>query len=69
METNKMAGPRPVGRTWTREEENELRNMRAVGKTATEIARKLKRTPGAVYARFKLVSETAGATREEPFGR
>ena len=46
-----MAGPRPVERRWTREEENQLRDMRAAGKTAIEIARKLKRTPGAVYAR------------------
>jgi DNA-binding CsgD family transcriptional regulator len=51
-----MTGPRAAERRWTPEEENQLRHMRAAGKTAIEIARKLKRTPGAVYARLKSIS-------------
>jgi hypothetical protein len=41
-----MAGPKPAEPRWTRAEEAQLRDMQATGKTAAEIARKLKRTPG-----------------------
>src|ERR1019366_10145553 len=45
-----MTGPRPAGRPWTGSEDGQLRDMLETGMTAREIARKLKRTPTAVYA-------------------
>jgi len=46
-----MTGPRPAGRPWTRAEETELRYLLSSGAKVGTIARKLKRSPGAVYAR------------------
>jgi DNA-binding CsgD family transcriptional regulator len=48
-----MTGPRPAGRRWTPDDENLLQDMVAAGKTAVEIARRLKRTPQAIYARLR----------------
>ena len=46
-----MTGPRPAGRPWTRAEETELRYLLSSGVKVGPIARKLKRSPGAIYAR------------------
>jgi IS30 family transposase len=48
-----MTGPRPAGRPWTELEEIQLQEMLAAGMTAREIARKLKRTAQAIYARLQ----------------
>jgi DNA-binding NarL/FixJ family response regulator len=48
-----MTGPRPAGRRWTPDDDNLLQDMLAAGKTAVEIARRLKRTPQAIYARLQ----------------
>ena len=47
-----MTGPRPAGRPWTRAEVAQLRRLIASGAKAGLIARKLKRSPGAVYSRI-----------------
>jgi hypothetical protein len=49
-----MTGPRPAGRPWTLAEEAELRVLFASGVKVGLIARQLKRSPGAVYARRSL---------------
>jgi hypothetical protein len=46
-----MTGPRPAGRPWTRAEETELRYLLSSGVKVGSIARKLKRSPGAIYTR------------------
>jgi hypothetical protein len=46
-----MTGPRPAGRPWTKAEETELRYLLSSGVKVGSIARKLKRSSGAVYAR------------------
>jgi hypothetical protein len=46
-----MIGPRPAGRRWTKAEETELRYLLSSGVKVGSIARKLKRSPGAIYAR------------------
>jgi hypothetical protein len=46
-----MTGSRPAGRPWTRAEETELRYLLSSGVKVGSIARKLKRSPGAIYAR------------------
>jgi IS30 family transposase len=48
-----MTGPRPAGRRWTAVEEIQLHEMLAAGMTGREIARKLKRTTQAIYARLQ----------------
>lgn len=48
-----MTGPRPAGRSWTRVEENLLRDMLDAGPTTEEIARRLARTPVAIYSRVQ----------------
>ena len=47
-----MVGPRPAGRPWTPAEEVQLRKLIASKIKVGLIARKLKRSPGAVYARI-----------------
>jgi DNA invertase Pin-like site-specific DNA recombinase len=47
-----MVGPLPAGRKWTISEEKQLRDLLASGVKATEIARQLKWSAGAVYARI-----------------
>jgi len=47
-----MTGPRPLGRPWTRAEEAQLRKLIASGAKVGLIARKLKRSSGAIYARI-----------------
>jgi hypothetical protein len=47
-----MVGPRPAGRPWTAAEEVQLRELVASKIKVGLIAKKLKRSPGAVYARM-----------------
>jgi hypothetical protein len=65
-----MTGPRPAGRPWTKAEENELLKQLAARAKVGSISRKLKRSPGAIYARintFKRSSE--GGLRALPSER
>ncbi len=54
-----MTGPRPAGRSWTAAEEAQLSILLASGMKVGFIARKLKRSPDAIYARIKSVRKTA----------
>ena len=47
-----MTGPRPAGRPWTPAEEAQLRELIISRVKIGLIAKKLKRSPGAVYARI-----------------
>ena len=47
-----MTGPRPAGRPWTPAEEAQLRELIISWVKVGLIAKKLKRSPGAVYARI-----------------
>ena len=47
-----MTGPRPAGRPWTPAEEAQLRELIISRVKVGLIAKKLKRSPGAVYARI-----------------
>ena len=47
-----MTGPRPAGRPWTLAEEAQLRELIISRGKVGLIAKKLKRSPGAVYARI-----------------
>ena len=47
-----MTGPRPAGRPWTQAEVAQLHELIASGAKVGLIARKLKRTPGAIYTRI-----------------
>ena len=49
----KMSGSKPAARRWTSGEDDKLRNMLDVGKTADEIAVELDRTHLAIYARLQ----------------
>ena len=53
-----MTGPRPAGRPWTRAEVAQLRELIASGVKAGLIARKLKRSPGAIYSRTSSFKKT-----------
>jgi len=46
-----MTGPRPVGRPWTEAEVARLHELISSGVKLELIARKLKRSPGAIYTR------------------
>ena len=46
-----MTGPRAAGRPWTPADETQLRELMSGVKVGL-IAKKLKRSPGAVYARI-----------------
>jgi hypothetical protein len=50
-----MSRPRARGWQWTQADDDQLRAMLEAGMKATEIAPKLKRTVGAVYARAKVL--------------
>jgi hypothetical protein len=54
-----MTGPRPAGRPWTPEEDDQLRSMLDAGTKADLIARELKRSLGAIYARANGVRKIA----------
>jgi hypothetical protein len=47
-----MVGPRSAGRPWTPAEEVQLRKLIASKVKVGLIAKKLKRSPGAIYARI-----------------
>ena len=47
-----MTGPRPAGRPWTQAEVAQLHRLIASGAKGGLIARKLKRSPGAIYSRI-----------------
>ena len=53
-----MTGPRPAGRPWTRAEVAQLHEMITAGAKVGLIARKLKRSPGAIYARISASKKT-----------
>jgi hypothetical protein len=53
-----MTGPRPAGRPWTRAEVAQLRELIASGVKVGLIARKLKRSPGAIYSRISSFMKT-----------
>jgi hypothetical protein len=53
-----MTGPRPAGRPWTAAEEARLSELLASGMKVGFIARKLKRSPGVIYARINSVRKT-----------
>jgi hypothetical protein len=59
-----MTGPRPAGRPWTRAEEAELREFIASKVKVVQIAKKLKRSPGAIYARINSIKRPS---RDLPF--
>jgi hypothetical protein len=54
-----VTGPRPAGRPWTGIEDRQLGEMLSVGEKVPEIARKLKRTIGAIYARTEYLDKKA----------
>jgi hypothetical protein len=59
-----MTGPRPAGQPWTRAEEAELRELIAAKVKVVQIAKKLKRSPGAIYARIGSIKRPS---RDLPF--
>ena len=61
-----MTGPRPAGRPWTPAEEARLRELIISRVKVGLIAKKLKRSPGAVYARINSLKKPP---RGSAFGR
>jgi hypothetical protein len=61
-----MTGPRPAGRPWTPAEEARLRELIISRVKVGLIAKKLKRSPGAVYARINSLKKPP---RDLAFGR
>jgi hypothetical protein len=55
---SKMTGPLPAGRSWTRAEVTRLHELIAAGVKVGLIARKLNRSPGAIYARITSSKKT-----------
>jgi hypothetical protein len=53
-----MTGPRSAGRPWTRAEVAQLHQLIASGVKVRLIARKLKRSPGAIYSRISSFKKT-----------
>jgi hypothetical protein len=53
-----MTGPRPAGRPWTRGELAQLHELIAAGVKVGLIARKLKRSPGAIRSRISSSKKT-----------
>ena len=53
-----MTGPRPAGRPWTQAEVAKLHELIASGAKVGLIARKLKRSPGAIYSRISSFKKT-----------
>jgi len=61
-----MTEPRPAGRPWTRAEVQQLHELIAAGVKVGLIARKLKRSPGAIYSRLSSFKKTPrGLTFDE----
>jgi hypothetical protein len=61
-----MTGPRPAGRPWTPAEEAQLRELIISRVKVALIAKKLKRSPGAVLCQDKLGQKPP---RDLAFGR
>ena len=61
-----MTGARPAGRPWTPAEEAQLRELIVSRVKVGLIAKKLKRSPGAVYAR---INSHKKPPRDPAFGR
>jgi hypothetical protein len=61
-----MTGPRPAGRPWTPAEEAQLRELIISRVKVGLIAKKLKRSQGAIYAR---ISSLKKPPRHLGFGR
>jgi hypothetical protein len=61
-----MTGPRPAGRPWTPAEEAQLRELIISRVKVGLIAKKLKRSPGAAYARINSLKKLP---RDLAFGR
>ena len=64
-----MVGPLPAGRRWTEEEERRLIELLRSGMKASAIARQLKRSPGAVYARSNALKKAAPPAASLPSER
>ena len=67
-----MTGPQPAGRPWAAGEDEQLLEMLASKSRVIIIARKLKRSPGGVYARARFfVNEgvALGVYRKPPSRR
>jgi hypothetical protein len=52
-----MTGPQPAGRPWTQAEEAQLRQLIVSKVKVGLIAKKLKRSPGAIYARVNSIKK------------
>jgi hypothetical protein len=52
-----MTGPRPAGRPWTSADDDQLEAMLKAGTKANMIAKKLKRTVGAIFARANKIKK------------
>jgi hypothetical protein len=52
-----MTGPQPAGRPWTQAEEAQLRQLIISKVKVGLIAKKLKRSPGAIYARMNSIKK------------
>jgi hypothetical protein len=52
-----MTGPQPAGRPWTKAEETQLRQLIISKVKVGLIAKKLKRSPGAIYARMNSIKK------------
>ena len=55
-----MTGPRPAGRPWTRADDDQLWVMLKAGIKVNAIAKKLKRTVGAIYSRANKIRKICG---------
>jgi hypothetical protein len=60
-----MTGPRPAGRPWTPTEDAQLREFVISSLKVSLIAKKLKRSPGSIYARINSFKKLP---RDLPFG-
>jgi hypothetical protein len=64
-----MTGPKPAGRRWTPAEEAELRQLILSKVKVGLIAQKLKRSPGAIYARMNAMKKKPIELAFGPQGR
>jgi Myb-like DNA-binding domain len=58
-----MIGPRPAGRPWTRADDDALRALLDSGMKGAEIARKMKRTVGAIRTRMSHFKNCASSPK------
>jgi len=64
-----VVGPLPAGRPWTGTEEQQLLALLAANVKTETIARKLKRSRGAIYARIKALKNATASSRSLPSQR